>query len=124
MARPELRANLPLLVDSLLGKALKAGSFSGVVVARHGVVALRRSYGVLETPATPATQVQPMPYDFACLVYLASAAVPQTPGAVTMCSIIKQKYIAMFLNPGLWSGLRRFDFDFTSMSISYILPAS
>jgi hypothetical protein len=43
--------------------------------------------------------------------YLASAAVPQTPGAVTLRSIMEQKYIAMFLNPDSWSDLRRFDFD-------------
>jgi hypothetical protein len=43
--------------------------------------------------------------------YIASAAVPQTPAAVTLRSILEQKYIAMFLNPDSWSDLRRRDFD-------------
>jgi hypothetical protein len=42
--------------------------------------------------------------------YLASAAVPQTPAAVTPRSIMEQKYLAMFLNPESWSDLRRWDF--------------
>jgi hypothetical protein len=42
--------------------------------------------------------------------YLASAAVPQTPAAVTPRSIMEQKYLAMFLNPESWSDMRRWDF--------------
>jgi hypothetical protein len=53
--------------------------------------------------------------------YLASAAVPQTPGAVTMRSIMEQKYIAMFLNPDSWSDLRRFDFDPT-IYVNFVYP--
>ncbi|MFC6224392.1 SusD/RagB family nutrient-binding outer membrane lipoprotein [Hymenobacter artigasi] len=43
--------------------------------------------------------------------YVASAAVPQTEAALTLRSIMEQKYIAMFLNPDSWSDLRRLDFD-------------
>jgi beta-N-acetylhexosaminidase len=74
-----LRANLPTLIDSLMQKALEAGAFPGgqVIVARHGVVALRRSYGVLEAPASPAAQSQPVLtntlYDFASLTKVTAA---------------------------------------------------
>jgi len=74
-----LRASLPMLVDSLMKKALEAGAFPGgqVIVARHGVVALRRSYGVLETPASSAAQAQPVLnntlYDFASLTKVTAA---------------------------------------------------
>lgn len=43
--------------------------------------------------------------------YVNSAAVPQTEAALTLRSIMEQKYIAMFLNPDSWSDLRRLDFD-------------
>jgi CubicO group peptidase (beta-lactamase class C family) len=66
-----LRTNLPELVDSLLKQALEAGAFPGgqVIVARHGVVALNRSYGVQQmAPATPAVPVlNNTLYDFASL---------------------------------------------------------
>jgi len=74
-----LRANLPGLVDSLMKKALEAGAFPGgqVIVARHGVVALRRSYGVLEAPASPTAPAQPVLnntlYDFASLTKVTAA---------------------------------------------------
>ena len=74
-----LRANLPVLVDSLLKKALEAGAFPGaqVMVVRHGVVALRRSYGALQAPASPAAQAQPVLnntlYDFASLTKVTAA---------------------------------------------------
>ena len=74
-----LCANLPVLVDSLMKKALEAGAFPGgqVIVARHGVVALRRSYGVLEAPASPTTPAQPVLnntlYDFASLTKVTAA---------------------------------------------------
>jgi CubicO group peptidase (beta-lactamase class C family) len=50
-----LRENLPVLVDSLLNRALEAGAFPGaqVIIARHGVVALRRNYGALSTKTDP-----------------------------------------------------------------------
>ncbi len=74
-----LRANLPVLVDSLLKRALEAGAFPGaqVMVVRHGVVALRRSYGVLQAPASPAAPAQPVLnntlYDFASLTKVTAA---------------------------------------------------
>jgi beta-N-acetylhexosaminidase len=74
-----LRANLPVLIDSVMKKALEAGAFPGgqVIVARHGVVALRRSYGVLEAPASPAVPAQPVLhntlYDFASLTKVTAA---------------------------------------------------
>lgn len=74
-----LRANLPVLIDSLMKKALEAGAFPGgqVIVARHGVVALRRSYGVLEVPASPTAPAQPVLnntlYDFASLTKVTAA---------------------------------------------------
>ena len=53
--------------------------------------------------------------------YLASAAVPQTPAAVTPRSIMEQKYLAMFLNPDSWSDLRRYDFDPT-VYVNFVYP--
>jgi len=72
-----LRTNLPELVDSLMKQALEAGAFPGgqVIVARHGVVALSRSYGVLQ--ATPGAQPAPVLnstlYDFASLTKIMAA---------------------------------------------------
>ncbi len=71
-----LRASLPGLVDSLMKRALEAGAFPGgqVIVARHGVVALRRSYGVearAEYPQTPVTDLTL--YDFASLTKVTAA---------------------------------------------------
>ncbi|HET9504869.1 MAG TPA: SusD/RagB family nutrient-binding outer membrane lipoprotein [Hymenobacter sp.] len=53
--------------------------------------------------------------------YLASAAVPQTPAAVTPRSIMEQKYIAMFLNPDSWSDLRRYDFA-SNIYVNFAYP--
>jgi hypothetical protein len=53
--------------------------------------------------------------------YLASAAVPQTASAVTLRSIMEQKYIAMFLNPDCWSDLRRLNFD-NSLYVNFVYP--
>jgi beta-N-acetylhexosaminidase len=78
-AEAGLRANLPMLVDSLIKHALEAGAFPGaqVVVARHGVVALRRSYGVQQAGAGPSTSPQPVLnntlYDFASLTKVTAA---------------------------------------------------
>lgn len=78
-AEAGLRADLPAQVDSLIKRALEAGAFPGaqVVVARHGVVALRRSYGVLQAPASPAAQAEPVLnntlYDFASLTKVTAA---------------------------------------------------
>jgi beta-N-acetylhexosaminidase len=78
-AQAGLRANLPVLVDSLIKHALEAGAFPGaqVVVARHGVVALCRSYGVQQAVAGSAAQAQPVLnntlYDFASLTKVTAA---------------------------------------------------
>ena len=78
-AEAGLRADLPTQVDSLIKHALEAGAFPGaqVVVARHGVVALRRSYGVLQAPASPTNQAEPVLnntlYDFASLTKVTAA---------------------------------------------------
>jgi beta-N-acetylhexosaminidase len=71
-----LRADLPALVDSLMKQALEAGAFPGaqVLVARHGVVALSRSYGVLQAaPALPAPVLNNTLYDFASLTKVTAA---------------------------------------------------
>ena len=72
-----LRPDLPELIDSLMKQALEAGAFPGaqVLVARHGVVALSRSYGVVQATG----QAQPEPvlnntlYDFASLTKVTAA---------------------------------------------------
>ena len=53
--------------------------------------------------------------------YLASSAVPQTEAALTLRSIMEQKYIAMFLNPDSWSDLRRLDFD-PNIYVNFVYP--
>jgi hypothetical protein len=53
--------------------------------------------------------------------YLASAAVPQTEAALTLRSIMEQKYIAMFLNPDSWSDLRRYDFR-SDLYVNFLYP--
>jgi beta-N-acetylhexosaminidase len=79
LAEAKLRDNLPARVDSLLQKALAAGAFPGaqVIVARHGVVALRKNYGVQamgngsqgqDFPVTDSTL-----YDFASLTKVTAA---------------------------------------------------
>jgi hypothetical protein len=54
--------------------------------------------------------------------YLASAAMPQTPSAVTLRQIMEQKYLAMFLNPDVWSDLRRFDFR-SDIYVNFAYPS-
>ena len=71
-----LRADFPELVDSLMKQALEAGAFPGaqVLVARHGVVALNRSYGVLQTGAGQSMPVlNSTLYDFASLTKVTAA---------------------------------------------------
>ncbi|MDO7884623.1 serine hydrolase domain-containing protein [Hymenobacter cheonanensis] len=78
-AEAGLRASLPELVDSLVKRALEAGAFPGgqVIVARHGVVALRRSYGVQQmgpgAPAVPRPVLNNTLYDFASLTKVTAA---------------------------------------------------
>jgi CubicO group peptidase (beta-lactamase class C family) len=69
-----LRADLPELVDSLMKQALEAGAFPGaqVLVARHGVVALNRSYGVQEAGTTRPVLNNTL-YDFASLTKVTAA---------------------------------------------------
>jgi len=69
-----LRPDLPELVDSLMKQALEAGAFPGaqVLVARHGVVALNRSYGVLEAGTTRPVLNSTL-YDFASLTKVTAA---------------------------------------------------
>lgn len=55
--------------------------------------------------------------------YLASTAVPQTSGALTLRDILSQKYIATFMNNETWSDLRRNNYD-PLLYPSYIVPAS
>jgi beta-N-acetylhexosaminidase len=69
-----LRDDLPELVDSLMKQALEAGAFPGaqVLVARHGVVALHRSYGVQEVGTTRPVLNNTL-YDFASLTKVTAA---------------------------------------------------
>ena len=74
LAAAGLRADLPELVDSLMKRALEAGAFPGaqVLVARHGVVALSRSYGVMEAGTTQPVLNSTL-YDFASLTKVTAA---------------------------------------------------
>lgn len=70
-----LRPTLPALVDSLMRKALAGNAFPGgeVIVVRHGVVALRRSYGVLQAADPLAPVLNTTLYDFASLTKVTAA---------------------------------------------------
>ncbi|AMR27745.1 hypothetical protein A0257_11995 [Hymenobacter psoromatis] len=70
-----LRPTLPFLVDSLMRKALAGKAFPGgeVIVVRHGVVALRRSYGVLQAADPAAPVLTTTLYDFASLTKVTAA---------------------------------------------------
>ncbi len=70
---------------------------------------------------TPPTMTFPLITTAQINAYLASAAVPQTPAAVTLRSIMEQKYLAMFLNPDSWSDLRRLDFA-SSIYVNFAYP--
>jgi beta-N-acetylhexosaminidase len=78
-AEARLRDNLPARVDSLLQKALAAGAFPGaqVIVARHGVVALRKNYGVQAVGSGTVDWSHPVTdstlYDFASLTKVTAA---------------------------------------------------
>jgi len=54
--------------------------------------------------------------------YLASAAMPQTAGAITLRQIMEQKYLAMFLNPDVWSDMRRLDFR-SDIYVNFAYPS-
>jgi beta-N-acetylhexosaminidase len=78
-AEAQLRDNLPARIDSLLQKALAAGAFPGaqVIVARHGVVALRKNYGAQALGSGAFGQPLPVAdstlYDFASLTKVTAA---------------------------------------------------
>jgi CubicO group peptidase (beta-lactamase class C family) len=69
-----LRADLPELIDSVMKQALAAGAFPGaqVLVARHGVVALNRSYGVQQAGGAQPVLNNTL-YDFASLTKVTAA---------------------------------------------------
>jgi hypothetical protein len=77
---------------------------------REGIRAHMAKIGVGGTFAAPAVTF-PVITPAQINDYLASAAVAQSASALTLRSIMEQKYIAMFLNPESWSDLRRFDFS-------------
>jgi hypothetical protein len=58
---------------------------------------------------TNPDQMPMEPADIAA--YMASAAVVQTPAALTMADIIQQKIIAMGLNTQVWNDMRRFNYS-------------
>jgi hypothetical protein len=70
---------------------------------------------------SPPTVTFPFITDAQINAYLASAAVPQTEAALTLRSIMEQKYIAMFLNPDSWSDMRRLDFS-TAIYVNLVFP--
>jgi hypothetical protein len=91
--------------------AFRAGNLQRAFDAlRAGIRAHMTKVGVGGTSTPPAVTF-PAITTAQINAYLASAAVPQTPAAVTLRSIMEQKYLAMFLNPDSWSDLRRLDFS-------------
>ena len=90
--------------------ALRAGNTQRAFDAlRAGIRAHMTKVGMGGTFTPPAVTF-PQITTAQINAYLASAAVPQTPAAVTPRSIMEQKYLAMFLNPDSWSDMRRWDF--------------
>ena len=90
--------------------AFRAGNLQLAYTAlREGVRANMAKVGVGGT-FSPPTVTFPAITTAQITACLASAAMPQTPAAVTLRQIMEQKYLAMFLNPDVWSDLRRLDF--------------
>jgi hypothetical protein len=87
---------------------------------REGIRAHMKKMSGGGTYAPPAVTF-PFITDAQINTYLASAAVPQTEAALTLRSIMEQKYIAMFLNPDSWSDLRRLDFS-TNIYVNLQFP--
>ena len=87
---------------------------------RAGIAAHMRKVGGGGTGTAPAV-VFPAIFEGQITAYLASVAVPQTEAALTLRSIMEQKYIAMFLNPDSWSDLRRLDFD-PAIYVNFLYP--
>jgi hypothetical protein len=91
--------------------AFRAGNPGRALTAmQEGIRAHMRKMNGGGTFSPPAVTF-PIITDAQIAAYLASAAVPQTAAAVTLRSIMEQKYIAMFLNPDSWSDLRRLDYN-------------
>jgi hypothetical protein len=102
--------------------ALKAGNRQRAFDAlRAGVRAHMTKVGVGGTYSPPAVT---FPTITAAQIdaYLASAAMPQTPSAVTPRQIMEQKYLAMFLNPDTWSDMRRYDFS-PNIYVNLVYPS-
>jgi len=87
---------------------------------REGIRAHMRKVGAGGTYSPPSVTF-PVILDGQINAYLASAAVPQTEAALTLRSIMEQKYIAMFLNPDSWSDLRRYDFR-NDLYVNFMYP--
>ncbi|HEX8326529.1 MAG TPA: SusD/RagB family nutrient-binding outer membrane lipoprotein [Hymenobacter sp.] len=101
--------------------ALAAGNrVLALASLQEGIRAHMRKVGVGGTSSPPAVTFPPI-FEPQIAAYLASAAVPQTPAAVTLRSIMEQKYIAMFMNPDSWSDLRRHDFS-PSLYVNFLYP--
>jgi hypothetical protein len=49
--------------------------------------------------------------------YLANPAVSVGEGNLTLDLIMKEKYIAMFLNPEAWADARRYDYQYKNMTV-------
>jgi hypothetical protein len=102
--------------------ALKAGNTQRAFEAlRAGVRAHMAKVGVGGT-YSPPTVTFPTITSAQIDAYLTSAAMPQTPGDVTLRQIMEQKYIAMFLNPDVWSDMRRLDFS-PDIYVNFVYPS-
>ena len=101
--------------------AFRAGNTSRALTAlRTAITAHMTKVGQGGSNALPAVTF-PTISSSQINTYLASAAVPQTASAVTLRSIMEQKYLGMFLNPDSWSDLRRLDFD-PSIYVNFAFP--
>ena len=87
---------------------------------RAGITAHMRKVGAGGTYSPPLVTF-PVILDGQITAYLASAALPQNEGALTLRHIMEQKYIAMFLNPDSWSDLRRYDFR-NDLYVNFLYP--
>jgi hypothetical protein len=94
--------------------AFRAGNLGRALTAyRAGIRAHMQKIGAGGSNAVPPVTF-PLISQAQIDDYLASAAVAQNEGQLTLKRIMEQKYIALFLNPESWSDLRRFDFDQTT----------
>jgi hypothetical protein len=101
--------------------AFRAGNLQRAYDAlRAGIRAHMTKVGAGGTASPPAVTF-PTITTAQINAYLASTAVPQTPAAVTLRSIMEQKYIAMFLNPDSWSDMRRLNFR-SNIYVNFAYP--